>query len=123
MEFGKLFSFDGRVGRGTFWKISLINLAVTAVTFGIASAAESGFLMVLAGIVYVVASVISLATSVKRWHDRDKSWAWIFITFVPIIGGIWALVENGFLAGTDGPNQYGIPESGSPFESESFAIA
>ena len=123
MDIKTLFSFDGRIGRGTFWKIGLANLVITVVAFGIASASESGFLMFLAAIVYLVCSVVGLATSVKRWHDRDKSWAWIFIAAIPFIGGIWALVENGFLPGTDGPNQYGLPESGSPFESESFAIA
>ena len=25
------------------------------------------------------------------------------------------LIETGFLAGTDGPNAYGLPSSGSPF--------
>ena len=118
MDIKTLFSFDGRVGRGTFWKISLINLAILAVMSGIASAAESGFLFFLAVVVYLVLAVVGIATSVKRWHDRNKSGAWYFVTFVPIVGPFWALIENGFLAGTDGENQYGVPESGSPFADE-----
>lgn len=49
----------------------------------------------------------ALAIQAKRWHDRDKSAIWILINFVPFIGGLWALIENGFLAGTDGDNHYG----------------
>jgi uncharacterized membrane protein YhaH (DUF805 family) len=36
----------------------------------------------------------------------DKSGWWIFITFVPFIGGIWFLVLM-CLAGTPGPNRFG----------------
>jgi uncharacterized membrane protein YhaH (DUF805 family) len=57
--------------------------------------------------VYIPLIWISLALQVKRWHDRDKSGAWVFIGFIPLIGPIWALVECGFLRGTVGPNRYG----------------
>ena len=49
----------------------------------------------------------SLAVYTKRWHDRGKSGWWSLIALVPLIGGIWMLVECGFLRGTEGPNQYG----------------
>lgn len=48
-----------------------------------------------------------IAISVKRWHDRNKSGWWVFINLIPIVGPIWALVEQGFLRGTQGPNDYG----------------
>jgi uncharacterized membrane protein YhaH (DUF805 family) len=47
------------------------------------------------------------AVYAKRWHDRDKSGWWSLIILVPIIGGIWFLVECGILPGTPGANQYG----------------
>jgi len=50
---------------------------------------------------------ILLAVAVKRFHDRDKSGWWVLIVFVPLIGGLWYLIECGFLRGTDGPNPYG----------------
>jgi len=31
------------------------------------------------------------------------------IGLIPIIGGIWLLIELGFLKGTDGPNRFGSP--------------
>jgi uncharacterized membrane protein YhaH (DUF805 family) len=64
-----------------------------------------------AGIVFFVISIalfwVSLAVAVKRWHDRGKSAWWILIVFVPVVGGIWYLIECGFLEGTSGANRYG----------------
>jgi len=50
---------------------------------------------------------INVSTSVRRFHDRNKSGWWCLIGFVPVIGGFWLLIENGFLKGSVGPNQYG----------------
>jgi uncharacterized membrane protein YhaH (DUF805 family) len=118
MDVGKLFSFEGRVGRGVFWGIGIANLIVLGVAYAIAMGGSNALATILGVVVLIASSWVSIATNVKRWHDRDKSGAWYFITFVPIIGGIWALVETGFLAGTDGGNRYGSPDSGSPFVGE-----
>jgi len=63
------------------------------------------------GLIFLIALCayvwIELACTAKRWHDRDKPAAMLFILFVPIIGGLWTLIECGFLEGTTGPNQYG----------------
>ena len=49
----------------------------------------------------------SIAVQAKRWHDVNKSAWWLLINIVPIIGPLWALIENGFIAGTTGENRYG----------------
>lgn len=54
----------------------------------------------------------TLAVSVKRWHDRDKSGWWVLVVLVPLIGWLWALVENGLLRGNAGANRFGEPEAG-----------
>jgi uncharacterized membrane protein YhaH (DUF805 family) len=59
---------------------------------------------------YIVNALIAwpaIAVSAKRWHDRDKSAWWVLIAFIPLIGQLWALVDNGFLRGTRGPNRFG----------------
>src|SRR5262249_35809552 len=61
----------------------------------------------IALLLFVVALWISLAMGVKRYHDRNKSGWWVLIALVPVIGGLWYLIEAGFLPGTSGPNQYG----------------
>jgi uncharacterized membrane protein YhaH (DUF805 family) len=52
---------------------------------------------------------ISLAITVKRFHDRDKSGWWALINLLPVIGQIWILIECGFLKGTEEDNRYGEP--------------
>ena len=48
----------------------------------------------------------SLAVTVRRLHDTDRSGWWILIFFIPIVGVIVAVV---FLAlkGTEGENRFG----------------
>ena len=48
-----------------------------------------------------------LAVAVKRWHDRGKSGWWVLINLIPVLGTIWALVENGLRRGTIGANRFG----------------
>lgn len=118
MDVKKLFSFDGRIGRGAMWGISIAGSIVGAVAWTVMMGGYGAFVTLLALVVALAAMVVGIATNVKRWHDRGKSGAWYFISLVPIIGPIWTLVELGFLAGTDGVNQYGYPDSGSPFAGE-----
>lgn len=106
-----LFAFDGRINRGKFWLGTavlwgmLLLAVVLGVAIGSAISSTLGILIVLAAYIPVIWA--GLAISIKRWHDRDKSGWWIFIAFVPFIGGLWALIETGFLEGTKGDNQYG----------------
>lgn len=115
-----LFSFQGRINRARFWLVHVGMWVVMAVAFGVllGGAALSGdpeAAMRSAGtvpglilaLVYLVMVWIGLAAGVKRWHDRNKSGWWILIGLVPVIGGLWYLIECGFLRGTVGPNNYG----------------
>jgi len=108
-----LFSFEGRISRKPYWMWILFIIIGTIVTITIdimilgESIEETGGFTP----VYIIFSLLtiwpSLAIQAKRWHDRDKSAWWILITLIPVIGPIWALVENGFLVGTDGDNRFG----------------
>jgi len=101
-----LFSFRGRVSRQQFWLMFLLSLPfITA-----ASVVNGDFERVTAwpGCLFLLPILWpGLAVSVKRWHDRDKSGWWYLINFIPLVGAIWALVENGFLKGTTGQNRFG----------------
>lgn len=52
----------------------------------------------------------SIAVSVRRLHDTDRSGWWYWIALVPCIGGIWYLVLM-VLPSTPGPNKYGAPST------------
>jgi uncharacterized membrane protein YhaH (DUF805 family) len=109
-----LFSFDGRIGRFDYWVISIGLGVVSLILAAIQENSNNGLILVVLVVWYLASIVISLATSAKRWHDRDKSGWWILINLIPIIGWLWAFIECGFLPGDDGPNRFGWPDSGSP---------
>jgi uncharacterized membrane protein YhaH (DUF805 family) len=101
------FSLRGRVSRRDFWLfgvLALIGLAVLAhALLGIARVPpQTADLIVNLLLVWP-----ALAVSVKRWHDRDKAGWWVLLNLLPVIGWLWALVDNGFLRGTTGPNRFG----------------
>ena len=107
-----LFSFRGRIPRSVFWITSILStilfyfvIVVVAVIAG--DAVPDVALAIVIVPLYVAMVWVSLAVTVKRWHDLDKSGWWILIGFLPIIGPIWQFVETGCLRGTVGPNAYG----------------
>lgn len=105
-----LFSLKGRISRWQYW-LNFI-LPVFALSMLIAFVSEPRFNLeegrdwpvALWSLALVWPSI---ATQVKRWHDRNKSGWWYLINFVPLVGGLWALIETGFLAGSEGENRYG----------------
>lgn len=116
------FSFNGRINRAKFWLGNLALMVVYLILAGISAATMStmtvspsgqaqgggmGIIGIIVLIVYIAMIWPSLAIGIKRWHDRDKSGWWVLIALVPIIGGLWYLIECGFLEGTKGPNKFG----------------
>ena len=64
-------------------------------------------LMLLVGVVAVLAFFIpSLAVTVRRLHDTDKSGWWYLISFIPFVGGIILFIFM-CINSTPGSNQYG----------------
>ena len=111
-----LFSFDGRVGRGPFWMFFIVMLVVIGGMFGVSmmsmlNAEDPTSASTMASVPMMITMVIlmwpALAIQAKRWHDVDKSAWWILIGLVPVVGGLIALVFNGFIAGTPGANRFG----------------
>lgn len=63
---------------------------------------------------YVISVIIpSVALAIRRLHDLNRPFPWIFIPFIPVIGWILFL---GLLVmdGTKGPNNYGPDPKGRP---------
>ena len=118
------FSVKGRIGWQHWWLGNAALLAVIgvasvllAMVFGTRVAPEvaevpfeydlgptGGAILIVFIFAYAWSS---LALTVKRWHDRDKSGWWVLIVLVPVVGWAWALVDNGFLRGTRGANRFG----------------
>jgi uncharacterized membrane protein YhaH (DUF805 family) len=117
------FGFSGRIRRRDYWLGQLtvtvgmflgvwFELSVTPGAKGNLAALLPLTLFSLALPIFGVWSMI--AVQLKRWHDRNKSWPWMLIGFVPLVGGIWLFVELGCLDGDHGPNRFGPSPKGDP---------
>lgn len=99
------FSLKGRVTRREYWLFYLLPAVMVGLTsFWVASIYDKVDLVsdvVTLGLLWP-----SIAVQVKRWHDVDKSGWWILINLIPVIGTIWALIENGFMPGTPIKNRF-----------------
>jgi uncharacterized membrane protein YhaH (DUF805 family) len=108
-----LFSFGGRIRRSTYW-LHAIGVAVVAgivIVVGVTlSAMGNGGVLTYLGLAvsfagYIAAIWASLALYIKRLHDKDLMWAWIFCPVYPAIVAM-------FLDGTQGPNRFGPSPKG-----------
>jgi len=110
-----LFSFDRRLDRRTYRYARIVaNAGFGFAIWGLSgelqkvtqSLALGLFFVLLLFVLLVVMAWSTLAMQVKRRHDRDKGWAWLFVGFIPIVGPIWVLVETCWLDGTAGYNRF-----------------
>jgi uncharacterized membrane protein YhaH (DUF805 family) len=110
-----MFQFTGRIPRSTFWVGNVILAIVMAVLWCIGwilgNDDDRGIGSLIAAFiifcVYVPAVWSSIGLQVKRWHDMDKSGWWYWISWIPIVGWVWAFIALGFISGSRGPNRYG----------------
>lgn len=108
----KFATFSGRASRAEYWWFVVLTVVVTLVaTFidfamvGMETVNQYGLgpLGALATLGFLVPS---LAVTVRRLHDRDKSGWWIFFNLVPLIGFIYLFYQY-VSRGTQGPNRFG----------------
>ncbi|WPA90791.1 DUF805 domain-containing protein [Providencia zhijiangensis] len=108
-------NFEGRARRKEYWMFTLINMIIIMVLYALIissvdyTTGEMGGLGMIAGIllgIYALATIIpSIAVSVRRLHDTEKSGWWYLISFIPF-GAIVLLVFM-CLEGTKGDNRFG----------------
>jgi len=116
MTFGQWLSFRGRIGRKTFWLGYILPLIGASIVANILDAAlglvapfdadampadMSGQVGPIGTIVSVLFIWPSLAGSIKRLHDRDRSGWWIGAFYLLSIGGAF-LMGLSVLAGISG---------------------
>ena len=80
MDMWKNFAnFSGRTSLHTYWWTFLANIIIGTVL---------GFIPYVSFIYSLVSLIPGLALTVRRLNDAGKSWAWIFISLVPLVGWI-----------------------------------
>lgn len=106
------FIFRGRASRSAFWWFflagTLAYLAIWLVSGVLAATTSTSVAAVTAGLLglaFFYPGLASLALTVRRLHDTDRSGWWYLIGVVPYVGIVILLV---MLAskGTPGPNRY-----------------
>jgi len=112
-----LFSFEGRIPRIEYWvywtlPYLVLNTVFLIIDFALGLYDEEIGFGLLSGLFMLVAIWPTFAVNIKRWHDRDKSGWWMLILLIPFLGAFWALIELGFLKGTEGTNRFGLDPLG-----------
>jgi uncharacterized membrane protein YhaH (DUF805 family) len=100
----KYAEFNGRARRTEYWMFALFNVIISLV-LGLIEGIAGGP-GVLASLYSLAVFVPSIAVSVRRLHDIDRSGWWLLIGFVPLFGVI-ALLVFMVLDSQPGNNQYG----------------
>lgn len=109
--------FDGRARRKEFWYFALFNvlivigLLIIGLLIGVAVAGSGSNALWIIGFIpvglYGLAMIVpSIAVTIRRLHDTNRSGWWYLINFVPWVGSIILFVFE-VLDGTPGPNKYG----------------
>lgn len=98
-----VFSFKGRIGRGTFWK-AIIPLGIVTIVLLVATRELAELLPVV--IIVCVNIWVSLAIYTKRWHDLGNS-GWMNLTLLIPLVNFFILLFLGLAAGTDESNKFG----------------
>lgn len=107
--FKKYAVFEGRTSRSDFWLFVLFNFIFSVIAVVLDNLIGTAYSRSGYGIIYTLYALAtflpSLAVTVRRLHDTDKSGGWIFISLIPF-GSIVLLV---FLCteGTPGFNRFG----------------
>lgn len=106
-----LFSFEGRMSRRDYWLkgaiyLLPIGLFSNYLVYGVGTDAALGLSMFIGFITLWP----SLALTIKRLHDHDRSGWFLLTILIPlanIVFAIWIVAMTWFLRGTVGPNRYG----------------
>jgi uncharacterized membrane protein YhaH (DUF805 family) len=107
--------FSGRARRKEYWMFFLFNIIfaiIASILDGIIGTRGEGGVGMIHALYSLFVLVPSLAVTVRRLHDTDKSGWWIFIVLIPVIGAIWLLILM-MMDGTTGENKYGPNPKGT----------
>lgn len=115
----KYADFYGRARRAEYWLFTLLMVLVVIPVAIIGEVAEAtgqlgpgtAILFLILGLIYLGLLIPSIAVTVRRLHDTNRSGWWLLISLIPLIGGLVLFVFT-VLDGTPGPNRFGSDPKG-----------
>jgi uncharacterized membrane protein YhaH (DUF805 family) len=114
--FSNYVNFSGRACRSEFWFWRLFYFLAAV---GLVIIERVVRIHALVGFLELGMFLPTLAMSIRRLHDLDRSGWWYFLVLIPIIGWIILLIWD-CTKGTDGPNRFG-PDPLGTISPEIFA--
>jgi len=81
--------FDGKATRKQFWMFTFISIIIQIFIIIFVTKLWLDFLW---SIYWLLVFLPSLAITIRRLHDINKSWWWVLISFIPFIWIIWLIV-------------------------------
>lgn len=97
-------TFDGRARRTEYWMFILFNCIISIVLSLLDGVL--GTTPLLSAVYSLAVLLPSIAVSIRRLHDTDRSGWWLLIALIPLIGAIVLLVFF-CLEGTRDGNRFG----------------
>ncbi|WP_369857703.1 DUF805 domain-containing protein [Candidatus Thalassolituus haligoni] len=119
--FKRSLDFQGRSGRKEYWLFYLFTLVIYVVLAVLAAATEAMLVGVLLGFYGVAIIVPSLAVSIRRMHDCNRSGWWVLINLVPLVG-VFIYLYFAVSKGTEGENRFGADPL-QPGQSQDIVMA
>lgn len=115
-SFKELFSAKGCYTRSQFWKITLISFVIWAL-FGVYivltnsntnEIPDENVIVIVAMVMFLLLPMIyiNIVTSIKRFHDNNKSGWFYLLSLIPYVGSLILLVMNGFMPTVKEDNRY-----------------
>ena len=106
----KYADFSGRAQRAEYWYFTLfcflISIALTIVDGAMGLYSTDARIGVFEGLFILAVFIPSLAVTIRRLHDTNRSAWWFLIAFIPVVGTI-VLIIFFVQPGTLGENKYG----------------
>lgn len=136
IEWRRIFSLRGRIGRAGFFKLAWLPLLLVVVPtwWALLNAPDGGEAYDTAFFGAFAFSAVLAFVSVRRLHDLGKPGWWSLVLVAPFLLAWFPVVNNLLLAwpvilvvwllligsteGERGPNAWGWPGGGSPFRDE-----
>jgi len=106
-------TFRGRSTRSQFWLFTLVFTVLMAICFSLDMATGIGSeeALPITGLCYALHLIPTLAVTVRRLHDTDRSGWWLLLLIVPLVGQVVIFVFT-CQASTAGAGSFGYTDTG-----------
>lgn len=106
-----LFNTRGRIGRGTYWMVSIFIWTSFYILFNLL---HFGINYAATWVIYPLLFGALAATATKRLHDTNKSANWLWLVSIPVLGPLILVFLLGFKKGNLVTNRFGGAPSFAP---------